>query len=763
MSSRMSVPAPSPVVFGHPAGLYTLFFAEMWERFSFYGMRALLVLYMMKDFLSYSDQDAYRVYGAYTALVYMTPFFGGMLADRVLGARRAVVLGAILMSAGHLLMTQRNALAFFTALALLIAGNGFFKPNISTIVGALYPPNSVRRDAGFTIFYLGINLGAGLAPLLCGYIGETYGWEYGFGLATIGMLAGLVVFVNWTPPAGVGEPPGSPSNPDVVTHTAPDNQAYRSQLSILIIFSGAVAAAVGLLLFHATYPGWLLVNGIMALFLIFAALVSCYAQTKTVRAAPRGWKLVKGELAVYAGTLVAIPILMLLVSGLAPFTSNNKSVSLVSEDLLATLGKEKKVRDTLLSWRRLAANESPRLAQIMTSTIDMWHSKEFLAEQHLQQMQQAAEQVRDGRFQEARKLLGELASQFHYPLKAVLYVVVEETSKPAGLVLFISGVLALGYLVIVTGRLPTVARQRMYVVLILTFFSMLFWAFFEQAGSSLNNFTDRNIDRVFEKRRIGPDDVGKTLMIVPTQEQLGYRNGDEVFTLDKLNQLRSKVSSDSTSGNVDEQIPWKVVEDNIGMGIAARRQEIPASTFQSVNPICILLFGLLFSALWELLRRMRAEPSTPMKFALGLLQLGLGFLVIWYGAQQHDERGMVAVRWLLLGYLLHTTGELCLSPVGLSMVTRLAPDILVSTVMGAWFLATAFSQFLAAIIAQFTNVTEGMEGEVPVPIDTVEIYGGVFNRVGWAAIGSAIICMLLVPLLKKWMHEPPASGAVSDT
>src|SRR5262245_40151620 len=203
-------------LFGHPAGLYTLFFAEMWERFSYYGMRALLLFYMLKGFLKYNDQQGYAVYGAYTALVYMTPFFGGALADRLLGARRAVVLGGMLMAAGHLLMTVESEFAFFGALALLITGNGFFKPNISTIVGSLYPEARPRRDGGFTIFYMGINLGAAMSPLLCGYIGETYGWHYGFGLATIGMLTGLAVFV------------------------AP------VRLTQILISAGAIASAVGL-------------------------------------------------------------------------------------------------------------------------------------------------------------------------------------------------------------------------------------------------------------------------------------------------------------------------------------------------------------------------------------------------------------------------------------------------------------------------------------------------------------------------------------
>ena len=340
----------------------------------------------------------------------------------------------------------------------------------------------------------------------------------------------------------------------------------------------------------------------------------------------------------------------------------------------------------------------------------------------------------------------------------------------------------------------------MYVVLILTFFSMLFWAFFEQAGSSVNNFTDRNVDRVAEERQLAAGDVGSTLtfripvqtgdpdlMGLPllTQEQLGHRNGspqmkqrieeairidekrkekltgkevdrlvasatrDDRLTMSGLTYLRA--AAGAPGGSV--KLQWVVTPDNLGMSIGG--SESPASVFQAVNPIYILLFGIAFSALWTFLGRIDLEPSTPLKFSLGLLQLGLGFGAFWYGAQSADERGMVALGWIFLGYLLHTTGELCLSPVGLSMVTRLSPARLVSTVMGAWFLATAFSQFLAAIIAQFTGVTEGGYGEglVPVPKDTVHVYGDVFGSIALTAIGSAVVCFLLVPLLKRWMHE----------
>jgi POT family proton-dependent oligopeptide transporter len=324
-------------------------------------------------------------------------------------------------------------------------------------------------------------------------------------------------------------------------------------------------------------------------------------------------------------------------------------------------------------------------------------------------------------------------------------------SKPAGLVLFLSGFAALVYLGFHTFKLERVPRHRMYVALTLTFFSMFFFAFFEQAGSSLNNFTDRNVNRVIGRTRtIENADIGSTITIQPTQEQLGYSNGSRLFTIDQLAKLRG-----AEQANKNFTIDWTVSPDNVGMTVAERDHEIPASWFQSINAVYILVFGLAFTALWGFLGRRQLEPSTPVKFALGLLQIGLGFGAFWYGAQAADERGMVALAWLFVGYLLHTTGELCLSPVGLSMITKLTPAFLVSTMMGTWFLATAFSQFLAAIIAQFTGVGGEEEGPnvIPPPVETVDIYGNVFGQIAIAAFISGAVCMLLSPLLTKWMHN----------
>ncbi|MHB1033293.1 MAG: peptide MFS transporter [Pirellulales bacterium] len=668
----MSTSAPSQTprtVFGHPAGLFTLFFAEMWERFSFYGMRALLTFYMIKGFLGYGDSDAYAVYGAYCSMVYMTPFIGGMLADRLLGSRRAVIVGAVLMVFGEAFLMIPNQFSFFTGLGLLIAGNGFFKPNISTIVGSLYPKGSVKRDGGFTIFYMGINLGAAMSPLLCGFVGQKYGWHWGFGLATLGMLFGLAVFANWQPPGDAGAPPDRArlkKRPVLITQ------------AILVI--GALSAATALLGFHPDNPFSIAVNVLVAIALLVAAAVACFSLHKGEGG------LINLEWGIYLGTLLALVLFVLLVSGFAPFTVDHRPMALIPDSFIDGL-KEKG----------------------------------------------------DG-------------------LSQVLAVLVKESSRPAGLVLMLCGLVAVSYIGYETVRLDKIPRERMYVVLILTFFSMLFFAFFEQAGSSISNFTDRNVDRVFGSRAIAADEVGQTIEIQPTQAQLGYHNGDQLFTLDKLDKLRAQHQE---AKEFDFTISWKVAKDNVGMGIASSSQEIPASTFQSVNAIFIIIFGLVFSALWTLLAYRGLEPNTCVKFALGLLQVGLGFLAFWYGAFTADSRGMVALGWLFLGYLLHTTGELCLSPVGLSMITKLAPARLVSTVMGTWFLASAFAQFLAAIIAQFTDVTKGKGSKtvIPAPLETVNQYGSVFLKVAICAVVSGLICLALAPLLKRWMHpEAPAGG-----
>ncbi|MBI5186290.1 MAG: peptide MFS transporter [Nitrospinae bacterium] len=485
-----------PLKTTQPQGLYILFFAELWERFSFYGMRALLTLYMAKELL-YADEKAYGVYGAYGALVYTTPVLGGLIADKILGRRKAITLGAVIMAMGHFTMALNTEFTFYIALSLLIIGNGFFKPNISSLLGKLYEEEDPRRDGGFTIFYMGINIGALLAPLGCGAIGELYGWHYGFGLAGIGMIAGLLVFRAGEKKFGQK---GMPPNPE---------------------------------------------------------------------------KLAKK---IFAGTSLE----QLIVAG-----------SFLSAPLFALLVRQNQVMSYLLG---------------------------------------------------------------------------------------VMGVVIFGSLFLTALRSERVEREKIFVILVLSFFSVLFWSFFEQAGSSITLFTDRNVDR-------------------------------NLFGL-----------------------------------------EIPASLFQGVNPAFIILLAMPFSNIWIFLSKAGREPSMPMKFAIGTMQLGLGFWIFVLGAWFAGGDGIVPMAFLLAGYFLQTTGELCLSPVGLSMVTKLAPGKIVGFVMGTWFLSTAFAHHIAGLIAKMT-APAGMNGETAMSAaGSLPNYARVFGGIGLVAAGAGLLLLLLVPLLRRWMH-----------
>jgi POT family proton-dependent oligopeptide transporter len=523
---------------------------------------------------------------------------------------------------------------------------------------------------------MGVNLGATLAPLVCGYIGERYGWHWGFGLATIGMLVGLAVFV------------------------AP------VRLTQVLILGTAVATAISMLFFKENIYQ-LIVNLFAGVALIVAGIAAFVA-------------LGRGGLPENAG---APPDRELLLRKIGPFRVDVLIylAVILSVPIFALLAK----KDVVAAW-----------------------------------------------------------------------------------ILYSFGALALAYVLVEACRGTKIERERLFVVLILTVFSLLFWAFFEQAGSSMANFIDRNIDRVFESRRLQAADVGTQITFrlpadakdsdleklpLLTQEQLGRENGDagmadeiaeamrllnddkpadkklrtdELATFIKnvtsskslsitgLTALREAAGLKGASKQL-QTLNWGVVEENVGMGIGG--SEIPASMFQAANPIYILLLGLVFTATWSFLAARGLEPSTPVKFALGIAQLALGFVALWYGAQYDaDGRGIVSMSWLLIGILFHTTGELCSSPIGLSMVTKLSPKYLVSTVMGAWFVGLGLANTLSGTIAKLTGVggeDSGGPQVVPLPIDTVHIYGKVFGQIAVWAFITAAVCLALSPLLTRWMHS----------
>ncbi len=558
----------------HPRGLVILFCTEMWERFSYYGMRGLFIFYLTEHFL-FSDKVASGEYGAYTTLVYLVPLVGGYLADRYLGSRKAVAFGALLLVIGHFGMglegkpsvqtlsyggheyvfkaegrmethsvcleigsgcykvaaspaggLQIQGLppgapvpqvlakgaytegvrqdtpfveAMYAALAFIIMGVGFLKANISSMVGQLYQQGDPRRDPGFTLYYYGINLGATWATILCGALGQSIGWWAGFGLAGLGMLAGLVVFVVGKPLLqGRGEPPD------------PARLARK-------------------------------VLGPISL-----------------------------EGAIYAGGFVGVLVLWQLV-------------------------------------------------------------------RHFETM---------------------------------------------GLLLLVAWIVTLAYLGwYMATKCSKVERERLLLAMVLLVGCIIFFALYEQAGSSLNQFAERNT-------------------VLPTN---GF---------------------------------WTVTPPAV----------------QAFNGAFILLFAPVFSALWAWLGRKGRDPSPLIKFGLGLMQLGAGFLILVWGCQFHDAAYRVPLVFVALLYLVHTTGEMCLSPVGLSEMTKLAPMALISTLMATWMLATSAAQFLAGKIAQLT-AAETIAGQVLDPAKALATYSRVYTTIGWWGIAAGGVVMALSPFLKHWAHE----------
>ncbi len=546
---------------GHPAGLYTLFGAEAWERFSYYGMRALLVLYLVNK-IGLSRENALEIYGIYTGLVYLTPLLGGYLADKILGRRKAVLIGGIVMALGQMALTSPALL--YVGLGLLIAGNGFFKPNISTMVGGLYREGDVRRDGAFTIFYMGINLGALYSPMVCGFLGEKVSWALGFGSAAIGMVFGLVQFGLGQKKLGnTGLPPGRA----LETETAQAGP-YRS---------GDMPSGPATSLLSRDYV----------------------------------------DVLVWTGATVA------------------------------------------LVWGLLFAGKFAAPAWAATPGV-------------------------------VKSLLG-------------------------------LGVLGVAFFQLFRGSNKTEAQQIL-VIVILCAFNIFFWMGFEQAGGTMTLFADKQTDR-----NLGGASV---LVIAVTFGACAY------------NFWRS------TKDEVSGRALWTgltamfVLMSLAAAGLAVRNfatgatTTIPASQFQAINPLLIVALAPTFSNMWTKLDSGRFRTSTPTKMAIGMVILGLGFGVLFVGQKIAIATGSASAAWLGAVYTIHTIGELCLSPIGLSMVTKLAPPRVSSLAMGLWLGSSAVANYLAAIL------------EAKLEAVHVPLYGFLIV----SSIGPALLLLALTPLLKKWMH-----------
>ncbi len=548
----------------HPKGLYVLFGSEAWERFSYYGMRALLVLYMVNH-LGYDRKNALGVYALYTGLVYLTPIAGGWFADKILGRRKAVLIGGAVMALGHLAMAFESLL--FLALGLLIVGNGFFKPNISTIVGGLYREGDARRDGGFTIFYMGINLGAYFSPKICGALGEKVGWHYGFSAAAIGMAAGLVVFA-WGQKFldRVGLPPRKPS----------------------------VKPAA-----------------------------------KLAEAGP-------------------------------PYRPREE------EDLGPTRLVTKDYVDVVI-WVAASCAVVFGVLEAWAFVGPVWASTPVIA-----------------------KAAGGIA------LAGLIFYQLYKGSNRA-------------------------EAEQITVIILLCVFNIFFWMGFEQAGGTMTLFADKQTDRSLGwggVAFIALFTIGAGLNLWRSSKGEGARGFwiaiTAIFILNGI--------LDAVTGGREILKTGSYV--------------VPASQFQSINPLLIVALAPVFSKMWERLdSNPRTKTSTPTKMAIGMVILGLGFVVMFAG-QKLAASGSVSPLWLFSVYAIHTVGELCLSPIGLSMVTKLAPSRVVSLAMGLWFM----SSFVANICA---GLLEGWLEQFHVPI-----YGFLI----FSSIGPALLLLAITPKLKVWMH-----------
>ncbi len=551
--------------FGQPRGLATLFFTEFWERFSYYGMRALLVLFMVaaatgvaNPGLGLGAAQATAIYGLYTFFVYVLALPGGWVADNLWGARRSVFVGGCIIALGHFTMASPlvglpGAPTFYLGLAFIAIGTGLLKPNVSVMVGDLYPEGGARRDAGFSIFYMGINFGAILGPTLCSLLGEGYNWHWGFSLAGFGMLLGLVSYK-------LGE----------------RNLGDAGKLDVQVDAEG---------LARRSRTFYLLAAGFLAIVIVFAYLMS------------------------------------------------NDALGITLEQLARWLG-----------------------ALTVVITLGFF-----------------------------------------------------------------------GYLIFFGGHTKQ-EKKRMGVILWLFVLAALFWSGFEQAGSSLNIFaaeqTDRLLGPVGWIRAIGP--IVVALVVACALGYLCYRL--------------------SRRENLWPLIKWIIAFVSVGIVVGvyflaaelAEGWSMPASMLQNVNPLFIVLLAPVFGSMWVWLSERNANPSIPVKFGLGLLGLAMGFFVISWGAANAAGPGEVSPAWLVVTYFLFTCGELALSPVGLSSMTKLAPENRVSQMMGIWFVASALGNLFAGLVAG--------QLEVLPP-------SALFQTVAFIVGGGGLVALLVSPAVKKLMGD----------
>ncbi len=617
----------------HPKALYTLFTTEMWERFSYYGMRALLTLYLAAELVrggfGLPREEALAVYALFTGLVYLTPIIGGWVADKFLGKRKTVYIGGLVMAVGQFMlatsafgelwswdMSLRHTI-FNLGLGILIIGNGFFKPNISTIVGDFYDDNDPRKDSAFNIFYMGINLGAILGPFIAGYLGEEVFWGWGYFSAGVGMLLGVLwLYFHEYTLEDKGLPPGR-NRSEVL--------GKKDWAQIVIYAVGLVLGTIGIIFLWKALPDP--VTGVIVRW-GFGLLVAGIAYV-IIRGLEdeNSWK----------GKFIPVAVLILLI---------------------------------------LIASEAGLFGMLSVTV------KKYL--------------------------------MFGVFGLALLGMILMMLSKNTG-------------------------WSRMGVIITLAFFNVAFWAGFEQAGGTLNLFADKNTNRTLPAFWV-PDFIKS----VPLKY---WGIAALVFLAVLLFYIYNNIYSENETFKQKIEPLYK-----IGLygtlffafiavwSFFASGPEIPASWFQNINPFAILIFAPIFSVMWLWLDRLGLNPRTSIKFALGLFLGAVAFFVMTMAQNRADSGHLVSPLWLVAVYVILTLGELMLSPIGLSMITKLADAKMVSVVMGLWMASFAAGNYLAGIL----EATLHKLHDVGLNID-------LYPFLTYVMLGSGIILVLLSPLLNKAM------------
>ncbi|WP_121666946.1 peptide MFS transporter [Mesonia aquimarina] len=572
-------------VLGHPAGLFVLFFTEMWERFSFYGMRVLLVNFLTMAIVGvdfpgwgWSTENAGALYGTYAGMLYLTPILGGIIADRLIGYRWAVVVGAVLMTIGHAAMAVETEVMLYVGLGFLILGTGFFKPNITSIISEMYKYLPEKKDGAYTIFYMGVNAGAFFGMMLCGYLAEKLGWSWGFGLAGIFMLLGTLQF--WLAKPLFGKIGGVPEKGREVEISDEEKKDYKPN----------------------------------------------------------------------------------------PFSLFDKILIIVS---------------SVIGFLYLINDPTSKIGDI--------------------------------------NLL---------PEKMPFEIGTDAVTGPVGIALV---GLALFLILIVSriSRYTKVVRDRMIAVVIFAFFTVVFFLCFEQAASSLVLFARDYVDRTLEgNAALTYNIINSLLTIIPL--------GIITWVLILLwKQTHKKVLGSNIVLIVCFLGVWALVLWMLGREFSSDSIEITVSWFSILNSFFIITFASMFSKWWE----SKYNPSAALKYGIGLVLVGIGFAFLAYGSDGINPGVKVSMIWLILAYLFHTLGELCLSPVGLSYVSKLVPARMIALMFGMWYLAIAIGNKLAGSLG---GMVDTIKEEY-----NLSTFFLIFTII---PVAAGILVAVLNPLLKKLMH-----------